>query len=34
ASGTEPMIRIMVESKDPGVADTMYREIMQVVRQA
>ncbi|HOB17490.1 MAG TPA: phosphoglucosamine mutase [Candidatus Methanoculleus thermohydrogenotrophicum] len=34
ASGTEPMIRIMVESKDPGVADTMYREIMQVVRHA
>ncbi|WP_286879408.1 phosphoglucosamine mutase [Methanoculleus sp. UBA413] len=34
ASGTEPMIRIMIESKDPGVADTMYREIMQVVRQA
>ena len=34
ASGTEPMIRIMIESKDPGIADTMYREIMQAVRQA
>jgi phosphomannomutase/phosphoglucomutase len=31
ASGTEPMIRIMIEAKDPGVADAMYREIMQVV---
>ena len=34
ASGTEPMIRIMIESKDPGIADTMYQEIMQAVRQA
>jgi phosphomannomutase/phosphoglucomutase len=31
ASGTEPMVRIMIESKDPAVADAMYREIMQVV---
>jgi len=30
ASGTEPMIRIMIEAKDPGVADAMYREIMMV----
>ncbi|ABN56688.1 MULTISPECIES: phosphoglucosamine mutase [Methanoculleus] len=28
ASGTEPMIRIMIEAKDPAVADAMYREIM------
>lgn len=31
ASGTEPMIRIMVESQDPDVADAMYREILQAV---
>lgn len=30
ASGTEPMIRIMIEAKDPAVADAMYREIMMV----
>ncbi|NQS73238.1 MAG: phosphoglucosamine mutase [Methanoculleus sp.] len=34
ASGTEPMIRVMVESEDPGVADAMYQEIMQAVRRA
>ncbi len=34
ASGTEPMIRIMVESEDPGVADAMYGEIMQVIDRA
>lgn len=33
-SGTEPMIRIMVESEDPDIADTMYKEIMQAVRHA
>ncbi|WP_332449709.1 phosphoglucosamine mutase [Methanoculleus sp.] len=31
ASGTEPMVRIMIESKDPAVAEAMYQEIMQVV---
>ena len=31
ASGTEPMIRVMIESKDPDVADAMYQEIVQVV---
>jgi phosphomannomutase/phosphoglucomutase len=30
ASGTEPMIRIMIEAKDPAVANAMYQEIMQV----
>jgi phosphomannomutase/phosphoglucomutase len=30
ASGTEPMIRIMIEAKDPAVADAMYREIMMI----
>jgi len=30
ASGTEPMIRIMIEAKDPAVADAMCREIMEV----
>ena len=30
ASGTEPMIRIMIESKDPEIADAMYREIMLI----
>lgn len=34
ASGTEPMIRIMVESQDPDVADAMYREILQAVGRA
>ncbi len=34
ASGTEPMIRVMVESADASVADALYREIMQVVREA
>ncbi|KUK98306.1 MAG: Alpha-phosphoglucomutase / phosphomannomutase [Methanoculleus marisnigri] len=33
ASGTEPMIRIMIEAKDQDVADAMYQEIMRVVRQ-
>ncbi|MCK9307939.1 MAG: phosphoglucosamine mutase [Methanoculleus sp.] len=33
ASGTEPMIRIMIEAKGQGVADAMYEEIMRVVRQ-
>ncbi|PKL58207.1 MAG: phosphoglucosamine mutase, partial [Methanomicrobiales archaeon HGW-Methanomicrobiales-5] len=33
ASGTEPMIRIMIEAKDQGVANAMYQEIMRVVRQ-
>ncbi len=32
-SGTEPMIRIMIESGDPGIADGMYREIMRVIGQ-
>ena len=31
ASGTEPMIRVMIESRDPDIADAMYREIVQVV---
>jgi phosphomannomutase/phosphoglucomutase len=31
ASGTEPMVRIMIESRDPGIADAMYREILQAV---
>ena len=33
ASGTEPMVRIMIESRDPGVADAMYEEILQVIGQ-
>ena len=33
ASGTEPMIRIMIEAKDPAVADAMYREIMAVATE-
>ncbi|HNQ33141.1 MAG TPA: phosphoglucosamine mutase, partial [Methanoculleus sp.] len=31
ASGTEPMIRVMIESRDPDIANAMYREIVQVV---
>ena len=34
ASGTEPMIRIMIESKNPAVAEAVHEEILQVVRQA
>lgn len=30
ASGTEPMIRIMIEAEDPAIADAMYREIVMV----
>ncbi len=30
-SGTEPMVRIMVEAKDPRVADGLYQEIAQVL---
>jgi len=30
-SGTEPMVRIMVEAKDPRVADGLYHEIAQVL---
>ncbi len=31
ASGTEPMVRIMVESQDKAVAETLYRTIRQVL---
>lgn len=31
ASGTEPMVRIMVESRDKTVAETLYRSIRQVI---
>jgi phosphomannomutase / phosphoglucomutase len=31
ASGTEPMIRVMIESRDPDIANAMYQEIVQVV---
>ena len=31
ASGTEPMVRIMIESRDPGIADALYQEIVQVI---
>jgi phosphomannomutase / phosphoglucomutase len=33
-SGTEPMIRIMVESGDHRVADALYREILQAIERA
>lgn len=33
ASGTEPMVRVMVESKNPDIADAMYREIVQAIRR-
>jgi phosphomannomutase/phosphoglucomutase len=33
ASGTEPMVRVMIESRDPRVADAMYQEIRQVIGQ-
>jgi len=34
ASGTEPMVRIMIESGDPDIADALYREIVQVIGPA
>ncbi len=34
ASGTEPMIRIMIESKDPDVAKSMYQEVIQAIKKA
>ncbi len=34
ASGTEPMIRVMIESRDPDIAEAMYREILQIISQA
>lgn len=33
-SGTEPMIRIMIESKDPDVAKSMYQEVIQAIKKA
>ncbi|MDV2481740.1 phosphoglucosamine mutase [Methanoculleus sp. Wushi-C6] len=34
ASGTEPMVRVMIESRDPKTAESMYREILQVIERA
>ncbi|MDD1715701.1 MAG: hypothetical protein LUQ01_01765 [Methanolinea sp.] len=31
-SGTEPLVRIMVESRDPTLAEKFYQEIMDHIR--